>query len=213
MAKGYWVCKGSVQSCLKIKRSLGAASTVALIGITLTGMALISIPGWASLCAAAAQASAQDNKPADSKSDQSTPQKDDASNQSKGAQAYSGMYTFLKEGEFVQVTVEDDGRVSGFVSRFADAESDKGAFLDQFFKSAKLAGNQMSFTTEIVRGISYDFKGTVERGEGKNPGEEAYFILRGKLVEHISDANKKVTSQSHDVALRMFPEEAQSDKQ
>src|SRR4051812_24780582 len=52
--------------------------------------------------------------------------------------AYSGMYTFLKEGEFVQVTVEDEGHVTGFISRFGDGESDQGTFLDQFFKSGKL---------------------------------------------------------------------------
>jgi hypothetical protein len=42
---------------------------------------------------------------------------------------YSGMYSFLREGEFVQVTVEA-GRVSGFVSRYGDTESDRGMFLD-----------------------------------------------------------------------------------
>src|SRR5260370_2936314 len=29
---------------------------------------------------------------------------------------YSGMYSFLNEGEFVQITVEDEGRVTGFRS-------------------------------------------------------------------------------------------------
>ena len=38
------------------------------------------------------------------------------------------------------------------------------------------------------------FSGTFERGEGKNPGDEAYFVLKGTLTENISDANKKVTS-------------------
>ena len=54
---------------------------------------------------------------------------------------YSGMYSFLKEGEFVQVTVEDAGHVTGFVSRFGDQDSDKGVFLDQFFKAGKLDGD------------------------------------------------------------------------
>ncbi len=52
----------------------------------------------------------------------------------KSAPDYSGMYTFLREGEFVQVTIEDAGRVTGFVSRYGDLESDRGAFLDHFFK-------------------------------------------------------------------------------
>lgn len=122
--------------------------------------------------------------------------------------AYSGMYSFLKEGEFVQVTVEEAGHVTGFVSRFGDGESDKGAFLDQFFKSGKLEGNKLSFTTEIVHGIAFDFKGTVERGDGKNPGDEGYFVLKGTLTENASDVNKKVTSHSQEVVFKMFPQDA-----
>jgi hypothetical protein len=131
-----------------------------------------------------------------------------AEKNAKNGQAYSGMYTFLKEGEFVQVTVEDNGSVTGFVSRFGDSTSDKGAFLDQFFKGGKLDGNRLSFTTEIVHGVSFDFKGTVERGDGKNPGDEAYYVLKGTLTENTSDVNKNVTSHSQEVAFKMFPREA-----
>ena len=93
--------------------------------------------------------------------------------------AYSGMYTFLEEGEFVQLTVEDQGRVTGFISRFGNGESDKGVFLDQFFKSGKLEGNKLSFSTQLVHGSSFDFKGSVERGEGKNSGDEPTTSSRG----------------------------------
>jgi hypothetical protein len=123
--------------------------------------------------------------------------------------AYSGMYTFLKDGEFVQVTVEDEGHVTGFISRFGDGESDKGVFLDQFFKSGKLDGNKLTFTTDIVHGVAFDFKGTVDRGEGKNPGDEAYFVLKGTLTENTTDVNKKLTSHSRDVVLKMFPQDAE----
>jgi hypothetical protein len=126
----------------------------------------------------------------------------------KSGQAYSGMYTFLKEGEFLQLTVEDTGQITGFVSRYGDGESDKGAFLDQFFKSGKLDGNKLSFTTETVHGVWFDFRGTVERGEGKSRGDEAYYVLKGALTQNSSDANKKVSSQSRDVSFKMFPEEA-----
>src|SRR6266568_2530715 len=37
------------------------------------------------------------------------------------AEDYSGMYSFLREGEFVQITIEDKGAVSGFISRFGEA--------------------------------------------------------------------------------------------
>ncbi len=126
----------------------------------------------------------------------------------KSGQAYSGMYAFLKEGEFVQVSVDDTGRVTGFVSRFGDQENGQGDFVDQYFKSSKLEGNKLSFTTEIVRGMAFEFKGTIERGEGKNPGDEAYFVLKGTVTQNTTDANKKVTSRSQDVSFKMFPQEA-----
>jgi len=121
---------------------------------------------------------------------------------------YSGMYSFLQDGEFVQITVEDAGRVTGFVSRYGDSESDRGAFLDQFFKQGKLDGAKLSFITDTVHGVWYDFQGTVERGGGKTPSDEAYYIVKGTLTEYRTDANKKVSSKSHEVAFKSFPREA-----
>ena len=118
------------------------------------------------------------------------------------------MYSFQKDGEFLQLTVEDAGSVTGFVSRFGDGESDKGAFLDQFFKTGKLEGNKLTFTTEVVHGMAFDFQGTVERGEGRNPGDEAYYVLKGTLTENVTDTNKKVSSHSRPVVFRMFPQDA-----
>jgi hypothetical protein len=128
--------------------------------------------------------------------------------EAKSGQEYSGMYSFQKEGEFVQVTVEEEGHVTGFVSRFGDGESDKGAFLDQFFKSGRLEGNKLSFTTEIVHGIAFDFRGMVERGDGKNLGDEGYFVLKGTLTENASDVNKKVSAHSREVVFKMFPQDS-----
>jgi hypothetical protein len=120
---------------------------------------------------------------------------------------YSGMYSFLQDGEFVQLTVEEEGRVTGFVSRYGDLESDRGEFLDLFFKSGKLDGKNLSFTTQTVHGVWYEFKGTVERGPGKNPGDEAYYLLKGTLTENTTDAHKKTSSKSRDVAFKSFPQD------
>jgi hypothetical protein len=120
---------------------------------------------------------------------------------------YSGTYAFLRDAEFVQVTVEEAGRVTGFVSRYGDLESDKGAFLDQFFKQGKLEDNRLTFTTETVHGVWFEFKGTVERGEGKQSGDEAYYVLRGTLIQNVTDANKKVTSSSREVSFKSFPQD------
>ena len=129
-----------------------------------------------------------------------------AAQEAKGGREYSGIYSFLEDGEFVQITVEDAGKVTGFVSRYAD-ERDKGAFLDQYLRSGKLDGSKLSFATEMERGVWFDFKGTVERGEGKNPGDEAYYVLKGTLTSSTSDAAKKVTSHAQEVVLKRFPAE------
>jgi hypothetical protein len=117
------------------------------------------------------------------------------------------MYNFLREGEFVQLTVEDQGHVTGFVSRFGDSESDRGAFLDHFFKQGKLDGNKLTFTTQTVHGVWFEFRGTVERGEGKKTGDEAYYVLKGTLTENATDEAKKTTSRSREVALKSFPQD------
>lgn len=125
----------------------------------------------------------------------------------KPADNYSGMYSFLQDGEFVQLTVEEEGRVTGFISHYGDGESDRGVFLDLFFKSGKLDGRNLTFTTQTVHGTWYEFKGTVERGPGKNPGDEAYYVLKGTLIQNSTDANKKTSSKSRDVAFKSFPQD------
>ena len=124
------------------------------------------------------------------------------------ADDYSGMYSFLKDGEFVQITIEGKGAVSGFISRFGDSDSDRGTFLNQFFKSGKSEGSKLGFTTENVHGVWFTFEGGFDRGPGKKPDEEAYYLLRGALTRFSTDADKKVTSQVTQVEFKSFPRDA-----
>jgi hypothetical protein len=132
--------------------------------------------------------------------------KSEERNPAKPGAEYSGMYSFLSEGEFVQLTVEDHGHVIGFISRYADSAGD-GGFLEHFFESGQLDGSQLAFTTKTVHGVSFAFRGTVERGEGKSRGEEAYYVLKGTLVENTIDEAKRTSARSREVALKNFPQE------
>src|SRR5580692_10404402 len=123
---------------------------------------------------------------------------------------YSGMYTFLKEGEYLQITVEDAGQVTGFLSRYDEGGSEKGTFIDQFFKAGKLDDNKLSFTTKPSNDLWFEFNGTAQRGEGQNPGEEGYYVLKGSLTENTTGPDKKVSSRHRDVTFKMFPQEADS---
>lgn len=121
------------------------------------------------------------------------------------AEDYSGMYSFVREGEFVQITIEEKGLVSGFISRFGDSESDKGTFLDQFFKSGKIEANKVSFTTESVHGVWYTFDGVFDRGPGKKPEDEGYYVVRGTLTRFNEGADHKPIAQDRKVEFTSFP--------
>lgn len=123
-------------------------------------------------------------------------------------QDISGMYSFLQDGEFVEVDVEGNN-VSGFVSRYGESESDRGAFLDHMIASGAYDGKNLSFKTKEVHGVSYEFKGKLQRGQGKQPGSEGYYVLKGTLTETMLDANKKASARQREVEFKSFPADAQ----
>jgi hypothetical protein len=118
----------------------------------------------------------------------------------------SGMYSFLREGEFVQLTLED-GKVSGYVSRFGDSDSDKGSFIDQFFDKASLEGDHLSFTTKTVHGTWYEFAGVMTKTSGKQSGQEGYRVIKGTLIQHTTDANKVDKPRQREVEFKSFPQD------
>ncbi len=119
------------------------------------------------------------------------------------AEDISGMYSFLGEGEFVQINLEENG-VSGYISRRGDLDSDRGAFLDQFFDKASIEGHDVFLNTKPLHGVTFEFKGRFERGTAKSKVEDGYYILRGTLTELITGGDKKLTSRSREVAFKLL---------
>jgi hypothetical protein len=126
------------------------------------------------------------------------------------AEESSGMYTFLHEGEFVQINLEDDSRLSGFVSRYSD--SDKNSFLDHFFEKGEFQHGHIHFLTRKVHGVWFDFKGTLARGPAKTRKEEGYYVMKGVLTEYTSDAAEKVGAKEREVTFRSFPQYEDEDE-
>lgn len=126
------------------------------------------------------------------------------------AEDISGMYSFLREGEFVQINIEQNG-VSGYISRRGDLESDRGAFLDQFFSKASIEGHDVSFTTKPLHGVTYDFKGRWDRGKGKSKTEDGYYVLRGMLKETVNEGGANATSRSKQVEFRLLAQPPEQD--
>jgi hypothetical protein len=119
----------------------------------------------------------------------------------------TGLYSFVHEGEFVQIEV-NEGKVTGLVSHFKDEDLDKAQFVDQFFEQAKLEGATLSFRTKPTNGVLFEFSGTVERGAAKTPADEGYWNVRGTLIERRTGADGKVIEKTHDLTLKSFPQDA-----
>src|SRR5215475_4261687 len=126
------------------------------------------------------------------------------------AEDISGMYSFLKEGEFVQINLEKSA-VSGYISRMGESDSDRGVFLDQFFDKAQIQGHDVSFTTKQLHNIWYEFKGKFERGPGKTKADDGYYVLRGTLKEFTLDENKKPVAHSREVEFKSLAQPDDSD--
>lgn len=118
----------------------------------------------------------------------------------------SGMYSFLRDGEFVQITVED-GQVSGYISRFGDSDTDKGQFIDQFFDKASLSGDRLSFKTKTVHGVWYEFSGVVATTPGKQPAQEGYWVIKGMLIQHAVDASGADKPRRRQMEMKSFPQD------
>jgi len=133
-------------------------------------------------------------------------------NTNAAAEDISGMYSFLKDGEFVQITLDQDG-VSGYISRLGETETDRGEVLDQFFTKAQIQGHNVSFTTKAVHSVWFEFKGRFDRGVAKTKAEDAYYILRGTLTEFGADPNNKAASRSRNVEFKWLgqPDEKSPD--
>ena len=118
------------------------------------------------------------------------------------------MYTFLQEGEFVQLDVEDDNRVGGFVSRYGSGFSDQGAFLDQLFDKGELHGQDIHWITKPIHGTWFEFTGKLERGDGKTPDTDGFYVMKGTLTQFDTDDKKKSSGKARDITMKSFPRDS-----
>jgi hypothetical protein len=95
----------------------------------------------------------------------------------------SGEYAFDRSGESIEVDI-DRGKLSGYISRLGDVDTDAGTPLTYFFDHTALDGDQLQFETKVVHGVWYSFRGTIVRGSGETRDKEGYYVLRGQLLVH-----------------------------
>ena len=117
---------------------------------------------------------------------------------------YTGMYSFIRDGEFVRINI-DGSHLTGYISRRGDGE--KQIFVAHFFDKAEFHDQDFQFGTTKVQGVWFLFKGTISRGSGKARNEEDYYRIKGTLTEYSSDANEKVNSKERELTLHSLPQD------
>jgi len=95
----------------------------------------------------------------------------------------SGAYDFDHLNESIEIDI-DRNKLSGYISRLGDEETDSTTPLTFFFDRTSVNGAQLEFQTRVVHGLWYSFYGTVVRGQGKTRDDEGYYVLHGVLLEH-----------------------------
>ncbi|HTC93096.1 MAG TPA: hypothetical protein VK699_06560 [Terriglobales bacterium] len=113
----------------------------------------------------------------------------------------SGIYSFLREGESVQLNV-DHGKLSGWVSSFGFLDSDKDTLLDRFFDKATLQNDHIYFLSRRIHGCWVEFTGRVSHGEGRARGKEGFYVLTGTLTQYTTDAETKVSARQREVIFK-----------
>jgi hypothetical protein len=117
---------------------------------------------------------------------------------------FSGTYTFLREGEDLQINVQN-GKLDGFASRYGDSETDNHLLLQHFFEKSSVVGDEVSFTTSKIHGVWFEFKGKVRRNQDKTPAEEGYYVLEGTITRYETGADRKTSAKSREVQFRSKP--------
>ena len=115
----------------------------------------------------------------------------------------SGEYT-LGTGEFVDVELQPD-RLTGYITRLGDRESDEGTPLTFFFATSRLSGQRFSFTTRQVHGVWFSFEGTIVRGNAQSRAQQGYYLLEGQLVLHDVASQTKQTRNVSLPMARQYP--------
>lgn len=117
---------------------------------------------------------------------------------------FSGTYSFLREGEDLQINVQN-GKLDGFVSRYGDSETDKSVLLQHLIEKSSVSGDAVSFTTSKIHGVWFEFKGKVRRGDGKAAADEGYYLLEGTITRYDTGAGGKTSAKSRPAQFRSLP--------
>jgi len=120
-----------------------------------------------------------------------------------------GTYEFDHSSDSIEIDLNRN-KISGYITRLGDAETDSNTPLTFFFDESGLDGAEISFQTRVVHGVWYSFRGTIVRGDGKTRADEGYYMLHGVLALHHPqsgrDKSADETIESRNVNFKSVPQ-------
>jgi hypothetical protein len=78
--------------------------------------------------------------------------------------------------------------------------------LDYFITKGALDGDQVTFVTKTVHGISYQFSGVISRGSALTRDKDGYYQLRGTLTQNTVAQDKIVSAKTREITMKLFPD-------
>jgi hypothetical protein len=106
----------------------------------------------------------------------------------------SGEYLLDEKGSIVEVTI-DQGYLTGYVTKSADALADKDIPLTYYFDQAQVRGSRITFSTHEVHGLRYSFDGVIVRGDSQTRLVDGFYKLKGAWTTHNTVRNSEEASQ------------------
>lgn len=120
-----------------------------------------------------------------------------------------GGYAFDHSNDSIELDL-DRNKLSGYITRLGDAETDSNTPLTFFFDQSSIDGGEIGFQTRVVHGVWYSFRGTIVRGDGRTRADEGYYVLRGVLATHYPesgvDKSANETIEQRQIQFKSEPE-------
>ena len=97
----------------------------------------------------------------------------------------SGEYELDDKGSVIQITIQN-GHLTGYITKIQGAVA-----LSLFFDKTSIEGSQVGFSTRIVHGLHYSFRGEIVRGNVQSPDQNGFYRMVGELTEYRNDINER----------------------
>jgi hypothetical protein len=117
-----------------------------------------------------------------------------------------GHYTFGHELDLLEIDLEPNRGVTGYITLLGGKGPDKNAPLAFFFTRTRVGGDNVYFLTQQIHRVSYEFNGTLRQSPPKDHTLDVDYSLVGTLTVHHYSESGADQKQSKTVTFKKVAE-------